>query len=84
MRDSLKHAVCQLRRAAGRKKCPSCGCFHGTLLMIEDCCPPESRPATLDEALQLALGSRQPVTVDCNGCKHCKPMDALLTLRGMR
>jgi len=83
MRDSLEHAVRQLRLAAGREKCPSCGGFHCTLMMIEDYCPPESRPAALEQALKLALDSRQTVTVDCNGCKHCKPMDALLTLRGM-
>ena len=65
------------------EKCRSCGGFHSVILMIEDYIPEFSRPPDLAEALALAAGSLQPVTVNCNGCPECLSVQALKAVRGM-
>lgn len=72
-----------MRAASHLEKCRSCGGFHGALMMIEDYLPESCRPPELTEALALAAGSLQTVSVNCNGCPECLPVQALKAVRGM-
>lgn len=73
-------AVDSLRKAAGAKKCWSCGCLHSSLKTIREVLAGQSSSNELAAAVTDCENHLTAVKYDCLGCEECYPADAVNAL----
>jgi len=75
--DHVADAAAELGRAAGAKKCWSCGCLRDTLDAIDRAFPNGGAPVPLRTTAANAREHVGEIKYDCLGCKVCYPAVAV-------